>query len=298
MPTLYSVVQYVPDPLTGERINIGIVALGAAHLAAKFVTDWSRVECFAGGRDISFLHEIAAQVVDADPDQLGIGQISGFEELSADLLFTLSKRWHNSVQFTPPAPSMSDPETLLEKLAPRFLRTVGASRFERREHHRTRSTAARIAQRSLEKALQLTQLEATVHKRADISGRLETYRFDAVAEHVSPLAVTHGLSFEGVDEEETIRTVDAFGQAIRDVREAHPHLPIGVVALVRQGVRAPQAYSRAIRIFENYGAAVLHEDEVVGWAEHELVAANKADEDLKSDLQIFPDDEQRGKRVA
>jgi hypothetical protein len=42
MPARYSVIQYLPDPATDERINFGVLAFGDGdHLYARFVRNWS-----------------------------------------------------------------------------------------------------------------------------------------------------------------------------------------------------------------------------------------------------------------
>lgn len=58
MVSYYTVVQYYPDPIADERINIGVMAFGDGRVRSRFIQDWRRVEQF-GGEDISFLHDFA-----------------------------------------------------------------------------------------------------------------------------------------------------------------------------------------------------------------------------------------------
>jgi len=47
MTPYYTVVQCVPDPIAGERINIGVIVLGEGRLSCRFVRTWRRVAQFA-----------------------------------------------------------------------------------------------------------------------------------------------------------------------------------------------------------------------------------------------------------
>ena len=51
------IVQYVPDAVTNERINIGVIVLDENRASAAFLSNWGRVKQFAG-RDIQFLQDL------------------------------------------------------------------------------------------------------------------------------------------------------------------------------------------------------------------------------------------------
>ena len=46
MSTTYTVVQYVPDPIADERLNIGVIAISGDRARARFLTNWARAERF------------------------------------------------------------------------------------------------------------------------------------------------------------------------------------------------------------------------------------------------------------
>lgn len=54
MASRYSIVQYVPNPITDEWINIGVVAFDDNDVRVQFVNNWGRVQAF-GREDINFL---------------------------------------------------------------------------------------------------------------------------------------------------------------------------------------------------------------------------------------------------
>src|ERR1700682_5257485 len=97
MPSHYSIVQYVPDPISDERINVGVIATGdGGAVRVRFLNHWQRVRQF-GLRDVSFLQDFARRIE--------IGQrelnLSG-DEWSEPILRRLSSEWIQSIQLTEP----------------------------------------------------------------------------------------------------------------------------------------------------------------------------------------------------
>src|SRR5579859_2945783 len=68
MPSFYSLIQYAPNPVSGEAVNFGIVTFGEGGVRCRFVQDWRRVRNFAGGKDIRALQLFARDV------QLAVGE--------------------------------------------------------------------------------------------------------------------------------------------------------------------------------------------------------------------------------
>lgn len=62
MVSRYSIIQYVPDAIANERINIGVLAFDDQVVRVKFLAKWNRVVHFAPSADISFLKAITAQL--------------------------------------------------------------------------------------------------------------------------------------------------------------------------------------------------------------------------------------------
>ena len=60
MPAFYSIVQYVPDPVIDERINVGVIVFGEGRVMSRFVDNWRRVRNF-GSEGIAFLRKFADQ---------------------------------------------------------------------------------------------------------------------------------------------------------------------------------------------------------------------------------------------
>ncbi len=48
MASFYTVVQYVPDPVTDERVNIGVIVAAEDTVQSRFLSNWRRVKQFGG----------------------------------------------------------------------------------------------------------------------------------------------------------------------------------------------------------------------------------------------------------
>lgn len=61
----FSLIRYVPDPVKGEFVNIGVL-LREAHAAqppvVKFTRDWSRVRCMDAAADVELLESLEAEM--------------------------------------------------------------------------------------------------------------------------------------------------------------------------------------------------------------------------------------------
>lgn len=272
MASKYSVVQYVPDPLIGERINIGVIVFGDDQILSQFLDDWTRVECFAGTANIQFLKEFANRVQETDPEQLGFMPTEGFSNLTEEGFTRLARSWSNSIQFTPLRASLLSAAELLASITPRFLRVPQSRVAHVMALPRKRPTAARIAVEQLGSAIRRTGVRAVLRRRVPLPGRLEQHVFDAVAVNGAPFIAMHGMSFESADEAEVIRNVDALGFAIRDVRDSEPDLQLGIVALRKPRQEEREPFLRALHIFGDYGARVLQEHEARTWAEERIVS--------------------------
>lgn len=55
------VVQYIPDIVRDEKINIAVVVVDSSQISRAFTSNWLRVEVFAG-HDIQFLKELENEV--------------------------------------------------------------------------------------------------------------------------------------------------------------------------------------------------------------------------------------------
>ncbi len=101
----YTVVQFYPDTIADERVNIGVIVFGDGTLRQRWLTDWRRVEQFAG-EDVSFLQELIAKVACWDERQLK----------------RAVENWGNMIRFRTPYGGIEPPDVMLEAVAQSYLR--------------------------------------------------------------------------------------------------------------------------------------------------------------------------------
>jgi hypothetical protein len=144
---------------------------------------------------------------------------------------------------------------------------------------RPRSEARKIAVAGVRTAvrsfLPRTEARNLVKTDAELPGKRGKYRYDAVVSNGAPYLAVHGLSLEAPISQ---HIEDSVFWMLRDVRESDPDLPIGMVVLKPSAEifgnrnetpdyeRAAEQYDRALRVFEEFGAAVLEEGTVEDWA--------------------------------
>jgi hypothetical protein len=117
MPSYYSIIKYLPDPISEEAMNIGVAVFGGGVTPRfRFISDWTRARQF-GGESTEFLEKLSRQL---SSRQLGIFEDSG--QWNEDQLRRVLGKWHNSVQFTSPRASLRDAPALLDDIAGSFLR--------------------------------------------------------------------------------------------------------------------------------------------------------------------------------
>lgn len=261
MSAYYTVVQYVPDPLTDERVNVGVIAFSGDDVRARFVRDWRRVRQF-GGEDISFLRDLAKRAHEWTGRELQLPGLGESVRLDEDGVRDIAGRWINTVRFTEPRGSLLEAEELLEDMAVRYLRHPRKKRA-----FRDRRSAATLVRTRIEAALERTATDSwktLLKKNHMLRGKLDEHKFDVVAEDAHLFFAAQGLSFEGPVTREQEREIAETAWALDDVRAQFPRVPLSVVALPPK--TGSKTYNRARHVFDGLGAKVVTEDEVEDWA--------------------------------
>lgn len=280
MASWYSVIQYVPDPIAGERINIGVVVFDDGNLRVQFLKRWERVRCF-GMENIEFLRSFARRMeAAAIRGELLPGD--GEENSAWDTLTYLERTqkaargWMNSIQFTEPRKSLDTVQGQLEDAVQTYLKEPARERRKLRD----RQAAARLATSRIRGALkeQLGQraVDELLRPQYSLTGRREEHQVDVAVANGQAYLVAHAISFEV---QVTRQYIDSLAWMVSDVREAKPELPIAVVALKPVegtfGYKDQQKqYSRTIEVYQGLGASVLDEAHVKIWAKDRLRGVN------------------------
>lgn len=258
MPSFFSVIRYVPDPITDERLNIGVVVYGEGTVLSKFIGEWAKVRIF-GGEDVRFLREFA--------DDVERKQLSLFKQNSRwneDTLQQISKHWKNSIQLSEPKASLRSPHELLEDISSRYIR----EQVHRRRDGKDKREVVRLGLEALTQSFLQRHHQplssSLIKRRHPIEGARDNHSLDLVIGNGHPFFAAEALSFQGQDPVEMRKEVDAALWVIEDIKKADKNFPLAVLALPPVGRLA--LYSKARRIFKNeLKVDFVAGAQVVGW---------------------------------
>ncbi|MEM6435728.1 MAG: DUF3037 domain-containing protein [Cyanobacteria bacterium P01_D01_bin.115] len=271
MVSRYSVIQYVPNPISGERINVGVLAFDDEKVQVRFLSSWDRVRCFGQREDVSMLRDFSRQMAEAaESGFLFPGDMPG-ETPKHERLLAVAHGWMNSIQFTEPRGSLEAVDHLLEGMAQTYLLDI-----EHPPKPRDRQFAARIATNHVRNLLKrqfgADAAKELLRKNYELPGNHKNHKFDVTVANGKPFFAAHGISFE-VQTSEAV--MDALAWMIVDVKESSPELPLAVVTLpptqeMSDHRRLMKLYQKTTHTYEDLGAQVLVEEQVDPWVLRQL----------------------------
>lgn len=249
MPTYYTVVQYVPDPVIDERMNIGVIVFGDGRLRARFLENWHRVRSF-GGENISFIRTFVK-----DLDRMGEEDIR-----------RVAETWQHSIQLTKPAGSLLTADKLLVDVSSRYLRGLTPPE----KTYRSRQEAVALTRRRVKEALDLRlgkEGRQLIKVDYQIQGKFGSHEFDVGAGNGRPFFAARALSFEKPEESKALaREIEATAFAVSDVRKEEESIPLGVVVLPPKKENR-DTYLAAVHVFRAVEAQVIEEVFLNEWAD-------------------------------
>lgn len=284
MASHFVVVQYVPDPTAGERVNVGAIAYSDEAVRVQFLGDWRRIKGF-GGEDIGFLRDFAHDVQRAVALQ-ATGALPPGGRLDRDAIGQMATRWQNSIQFTEPRASLKEPEALLREVVQRFL----SEPIRAVEHRRDRQQAANLATSRVRSAVKAIVggdvAEALTKPRYAIRGDKQEHVFDVAVSNGVPYLAAHAVSLEGTESRQLLTTLDAIAWMIDDTRGQLATLPLGIVILPPRPTSQHRDSLERLRqekaaLYEELGARVLTEEQVEPWASFVLAEALPHDDQMR-----------------
>ncbi|BBC24870.1 DUF3037 domain-containing protein [Pseudanabaena sp. ABRG5-3] len=274
MASRYSVIQYVPNPIADERINIGVLVFDEKIVKVHFLRSWERVKCF-GKEDIKFLRDFADRMKRASKKGLLFPNDDPNNEQSrVDRLRKVSRGWINSIQFTEPRGSLENVDSLFEDTINTYL----VDEIPTEQNVRDRQSAKRIVTSSVKNRLKKRFGKEDADKlfkkdgSAIIKGVSDSHNFDVAVANGHPYLAAHGVSFEIRTHKETL---DALSWWIKDVKELDSSFPLAIVALPPKPEfpdysRLFDTYNHTKETYTNLGASVLGEEDLPDWTDHIL----------------------------
>ena len=222
------IIQYVPDSVTDERINIGVSVLADGKAVTHFLTDWTRVRNFAN-RDVSFLKDL-------------VHESKKWDECTVR---RLSKGWLGPIQFSDPLGTLLPPEEALLDGLRRYL-------FERTIETRGYR----------DKCTLVTSVRKNVRS---VLGQFWGAKGKALLKCKEVAIAVQGVSFEGPENKALGKEIWSTAWLILNVRKQIPDFPIGVVVAPPLLAVHGDMYSKATTEFERLGADVMRESEILEW---------------------------------
>lgn len=269
MPSQYSIIQYVPNPIADERINIGVLAFDEKLVKVSFIKNWQRVKDF-GRERIDFLQDFAQKM----QVQTNSGLLFPGDEdnniSKQDRLLRISNHWMNSIQFSEPRGSLKDVEKVLNDSVNKFLVDINPPKQKR-----DRQAAAKFATRKVREVLTERlgeKAKKLVKPNYSISGHYTQHKFDVAISNGKPYFAAQGISFE-VKVSENIRNSISF--MITNIKKDYKNLSLAIVAFPPKPEqnnykKQKELYENTMSMYEKLGAYVLEEKNFYGWMYQEI----------------------------
>jgi hypothetical protein len=90
----------VPDPVSGECVNIAVVTWDERRIFARALKDWRRASAI-GSHGLGTIKTITSKLVKASAVQLPL-IAQDDTRLDVQALKSIIGTWHHAIQFTPP----------------------------------------------------------------------------------------------------------------------------------------------------------------------------------------------------
>jgi hypothetical protein len=273
MASRYSVIQYVPNPIADERINIGVLVFDEEIIKVHFLNSWERVNSF-GRENTKFLRDFAKRMEESSKnDLLFPSDDPNNGQSRVDRLRKISRGWINSIQITEPRGSLENVDSLFEDAINTYL----VDEIPVQQNMRDREEAKKIVIASL-KNVSNARFGKDANKLlkkgkgAIIKGKEDIHNFDVSFANGRPYLAAHGVSFEIRTTKETLH---ALAYSIQDVKKRNYDFPLAIVILPPKPEfpdysRLLDTYNHTKESYTNLGASVLGEEEFPTWTDRIL----------------------------
>lgn len=271
MASKYSIIQYVPNPIADERINIGVLAFDDHRTLVYFLRNWDRVRRF-GMEDIDFLRDFAARTRKAAESGLLFPGDENNEIPKHDRLLRVAQSWMNSIQFTEPRASLKDLDRVLEDAIKTFLIEPVSDKPKLLD----RQGAARKTISGVKQAVKKFTKEEykdLVKEKYVLPGTLKRHEIDIAVANGHPYLAAQGISFEVHPPENLL---DALSWTITDIKDKNRDFPLAVVVFPPKSLGDKPdkllegKFQKTTEIYQDLGAKILVEGEVESWVSNIL----------------------------
>jgi hypothetical protein len=260
----YSLIQYVPDPVRGERLNVGVAVAGvdSTFFATRFIgaRETGRLKRLGFADDFAFLRAVADEFGRGATQQQRIpGATKDLWDL--DALEAASREWANTVQVTAPRPvAHGHPETLLDALFAQLVADPSSGRHRARDRRWIKRHVRDSFKRSIARARPDVDIDSHVRRNVEVPGAIEAHRFDFEVVNGKPLQLIETLAVEGADTSVLHTQVAALAWMIDDVRKRPDAPPMAVLTIGKGSV-----LKSAEHVYQALGAELVRESDLDAW---------------------------------
>jgi hypothetical protein len=213
---VYALVRCVPNPRTGEFINMAAIAgrPETGDWSVRQVSNESRVRKLAGAEELQAIHGFLARVgLEIDKQQFLFEEESG-EPLSEDWLQQLYHDHRNVVQLSAPAPIVA--ESAEQALDTVFSRQI----IDPISQQRSFITKHRVLAELRDAYLRADIDNALIHQKVEVyAGGHVHAPVDFAIANGTTVQLTQGWSFQKAGVDEVSTQVKAWGYALRLLRD-------------------------------------------------------------------------------
>lgn len=269
MPAKFTILQYLPNPATEERVNIGVMTFSEKGGHVRFLSRWDRVKAFSG-HDVSFLKDLSKEIIARVDSLTKAVQDRYVEKFDTSVVESWVQVWSHSVEWSTPRASMLEPIALLTDICGRCLsEPQGTPKIIR-----DRKAASQFAAHGLRRALDSLvgeKSESLLQKKYQLPGKHQRHHFDAAIANGVPYIVATGVSFEGPHHPASETFFNSLAWAVSDCAATAQAIPIAVVALPPK--KDTEGFSDQVRnydskrrLYTELGAVFVPENEYEHWA--------------------------------
>jgi hypothetical protein len=260
----YSVVQFVPDPVRQEVLNVGVVVAQGRSLAAKVIpqNQAGRLRAVGYERNLGFLRDLEEELNRGRvPEQTELPE--GQTAWTTNDLEKAAREWGGTIRFTPVRPGrVAADRDALEYMYAKLVPTKAAVQ---RGH--TRSSVKKRVRTNLLKLVSRRYAnqdpKELVHSGQRAKGKLEAHKFDYGIGNGRPFHLVQTVSFDVEDRESLATELDATKWAITDLRNARTKtVPLSVVA---SGTKQKELREQTGDVLNKLDAHLFGEDDFEEW---------------------------------
>lgn len=273
----YWTIRYVPDPVRGEYVNIGVLAGSAdqADWALRYVNNTRRANFLGGDADraVAYLHGLRRLVDDTfNPAELMIAR----ERLSSELIERLRVHQRNSIQLAAPrAVAAASAQAAVDLLYPLMV-----DEPERRTRDSSRNRIVSDFKASLDRNIRSSAV--SIHRNMEGHVGRQRGKLDFVLEAGGRAQLAHAWSFRTLKADSTREGALAWSWFLNEFRqsgmtvpsstgrttlELPPSTPLLVLHDTPKGPAQEEAFAAASQAWERLDVEIRPTTELVAAVE-------------------------------